>query len=128
MYRELLYEWKRSLSCCQAMVQGTMRHCLIVPSFCCTVLLLAIFTVLTSYFGFWIIIGAAENQSIELNYGSTCADLDIGTPCEVFFFLNETMRDVNIYYKLDDFYSNHKEFVMPRGHYKFMRGNSVDNS
>ena len=49
-------------------------------------------------------------------------------PCDgVFFVPPVTMKNVHVYYKLEEFYSSYKSFVMPKGHYDLFSGESIDN-
>ena len=78
------------------------------------------FTILLGAFGVICLLFAMKNKDFLLRYDDTCGG---NQTCSISFTLPKTLINPKIYYKLDNFYANHRNFVKSRN-YAQLRGNT----
>ena len=81
----------------------------------------AIFAFVLALFGFVCLVKAGENTDLLLRYDDLCKN-DFGGTCTFAFTPTITLSNPKIYYRLENFYANHRNFVKSRS-YSQLRGN-----
>ena len=75
-----------------------------------------IFGILLTIFGIICYLEADKNKDFEIQYDDKCTELN--TPCTFQFTLPHDLVNPKLYYKLENFYANHRNFVKSRD-YKY---------
>ena len=96
-------------------------HILITPTFKCAVICYLILAVLLGGFGALCLTSAMANNDMLIRYDDKCNGQAI---CVVEFTPEKDLESPKIYYKLENFYANHRNFVKSRN-YKQLRGNDL---
>ena len=106
------------------MKQQQMPHYLIVPTFLKGLILYGLLAFLFLIFGIVLLSLAYANKDYEIRYDNewyiniySNEGSDPGTKCEVEFELDEELKSpVFIYYKLEGFFGNHRNYVKSRSY------------
>ena len=98
-----------------------------IPTIRSTVLCLEITGAIFLVIGIIIFIFSKNIKQIEIRYDNN-KDCEIGTKCEINFTLKKNMKkDVFIYYRLKNFYQNHRRYIKSKS-YKQLKGNIMKES
>jgi hypothetical protein len=92
---------------------------LITPNFRCAILCYTFLTIILAAFGVICYTSAAANSDLLIRYDDQCNGK---TKCSITFTPTTTMVNPKIYYQLENFYANHRNFVKSRS-YTQLRGN-----
>jgi hypothetical protein len=79
-----------------------------------------IFAIILGGFGGICYISGTKNHDVLLRYDDHCGST-IPSICKLSFVLEQDLVNPKIYYKLENFYANHRNFVKSRS-YKQLRG------
>jgi hypothetical protein len=107
------------LKCWGKIQNQQIPHILITPTFRCAILCYTVLAAVLFGFGALCYTSAAANHDFLMRYDDKCNGKAI---CSVQFTLDETLKSPKIYYQLENFYANHRNFVKSRN-YKQLRGN-----
>ena len=78
--------------------------------------LYAIFAFVLGLFGAVCIVKAGENSDFEIQYDVACKADVLGNTCTLSFTPTVDLVKPKIYYKLENFYANHRNFVKSRSY------------
>lgn len=99
-------------------------HILITPTFKCAILCYSALAILFAAFGALCYTQAIANHDLLIRYDDACNGQ---LQCSVPFTPTVDLVNPKIYYQLDNFYANHRNFVKSRD-YKQLRGNVMSAS
>jgi hypothetical protein len=99
-------------------------HVLITPTFRCAVLCYLVLIALFGGFGALCLVSAMGNNDMLIRYDDQCNGLK---NCRIEFTPTQDLTNPKIYYQLENFYANHRNFVKSRS-YKQLRGNLLSAS
>jgi hypothetical protein len=92
-----------------------LDHWLITPSFWCATCLLTALMMLLFGIGFFLFYKSYQLQTLTIEYGTYCQQFrDKNNQCEMNFILDKDMVDPKVYYRLDNFYANYRQYVKSR--------------
>lgn len=94
-----------------------IAHVLITPTFKCAMLCYSVILIVLVLFGAISLMKAGENNDALFRYDDKCTS----NPCTLNLEIDVDLVDPKIYYRIDNFYSNHRNFVKSRS-YKQLRG------
>ena len=98
-----------------------------IPTIRSTVLCLEITGAIFLAIGIIIFIFSSKIKQIEIRYDNN-KDCEIGTQCNINFTLTKDMKkDVFIYYRLKNFYQNHRRYISSKS-YKQLKGKIMKES
>jgi hypothetical protein len=118
-------EWKlRYRRCVQAIKDQTLPHIVHFPTFNCVLAALALFGLLLFIFGVSLLACAYGVRTLAVRYDSDCGST---SPCAVRFSPEEDFEEPAVYYRLENFYANHKNFVDSRS-YPQLRGKLLSSA
>ena len=86
-------------------------HILITPTFTCAMIIYAILAVILGLLGSLSYLKATENNDFRIRYDDQCQGF---TSCEFTFTVANTLTQPKLYYELENFYANHRNFVKSR--------------
>lgn len=88
-----------------------MSHQIITPTFCCGFNIICFIFLLFTALAYLFYNEADKLNDFKLRYDDICADKrGTGVPCELSFTLTEDLKNPKIYYRLNNFYQNHRSF------------------
>lgn len=65
--------------------------------------------------GFFLFYKSYQLQTLTIEYGTYCQQFrDKNNQCEMNFILDKDMVDPKVYYRLDNFYANYRQYVKSR--------------
>jgi len=99
-------------------------HLLITPTFRCAMICYATLAAVLFLFGIISLLKANQNSDYKIQYNETCKDKSL---CQIEFTMPVTLNKPKIYYELNNFYANHRNFVKSRS-YSQLRGNVLEES
>jgi len=88
-------------------------HILITPTFRCAVICYVLLAALLGGFGALCLTSAMANNDLLIRYDDKCNGLAI---CTIQFKPEKDLESPKIYYKLENFYANHRNFVKSRSY------------
>ena len=97
-----------------------IKHILITPTFTCAMLCYLVFVIILGGLGVLLLMMAMKNHDMLIRYDDQCKGI-VDAPCAITFTPTQTLVAPKMYYKLDNFYANHRNFVKSRN-YKQLRG------
>ena len=95
-----------------------ITHLLITPTFGCSMICLLFVAAILGSFGGIAITFTSKLNNAYIRYDDTCG---IKPVCNVTFTLDHDLVNPKVYYRLENFYANHRNFVKSRN-YKQLRG------
>jgi hypothetical protein len=101
-----------------------IAHILITPTFKCAMICYSIMFIILVLFGGVSYMKAESNNDLLYRYDDACSGLD---ECSVNITPKVTLKKPKFYYRLDNFYSNHRNFVKSRS-YGQLRGEKMGKS
>ena len=93
-------------------------HILITPTFRCAILCYTVLAIILGAFGAVCYTSAIANSDLLIRYDDQCNNKP---KCSITFTPPQTLVNPKIYYQLENFYANHRNFVKSRS-YKQLRG------
>ena len=73
--------------------------------------MILIIWILFTGLGYWFYFEAENLQDVEIRYDDICEEFrGTETDCEVTFLLETDLENPKVYYRLDNFYANHRSF------------------
>lgn len=88
-----------------------MSHLIITPNFRCGCNLMLFFFLIFTALGYLFYEEADKLHDFKIRYDDLCADKrGTGLDCEISFTLTEDMENPKVYYRLNNFYQNHRSF------------------
>jgi hypothetical protein len=109
------------LKCWGKIQNQQITHILITPTFRCAMLCYFIFAVILIVFGVLCLTQANAIHDLQIRYDDQCNGKTI---CTITFVPDNDLVNPKLYYELDNFYANHRNFVKSRN-YKQLRGNNL---
>ena len=98
---------------------------MVVPTFWCAIIFFSCIFLVLFIFGVACLAEALENVDYEKRYDNLCEnEAASGTSCTFTISLSEDFESPHIYYKMGNFYANHRKYVMSRS-YEQLRGEKV---
>jgi len=101
-------EKKKKLSWKEAVKTQQLWGMILFPSFCCLLIMYLVIGVLLILFGSIMLANALNINDIEIRYDDKWGS---NPTCTVTFTPSETLKEPKFYYKIDNFYANHRNFV-----------------
>lgn len=112
------------LKCWGKIQNQQIPHILITPTFRCAILCYTVLAAVLLGFGALCYTQAAANSDYLIRYDDKCNGKLI---CSIEFTPDVTLKSPKIYYQLENFYANHRNFVKSRS-YKQLRGNVLGSA
>ena len=84
------------------------------PTFWCATNLLTFMMMALLAAGYFLFFDAQKLNDFELDYGTMCQNTTVPGKCRIQFTLDTDLKDPTIYYRLDNFYHNHRSFIRSR--------------
>ena len=107
----------------QRLLNNTMSHIKATPTFWCASNLLTLNMMIFLAVGYFLYFEANKLEDFEIRYDNICSSYrgqDTLCPLKVVF--PKDIERPKVYYRLNEFYSNHRSFVKSMS-YKMLRGN-----
>ena len=101
-----------------------MWHILITPTYHCSVSCFVVLFTMYLTIGLVVFFKASELSDLQIRYDDICQGEQL---CIFNYTMNVTLVRPKIYYRLENFYANHRKFVKSRS-YKQLRGQQLDLS
>src|SRR3569833_206133 len=83
-----------------------------------------LFAILLAAFGVICYLQASQNHDYLIKYDDVCGDASSTSLCYLSFILPNDLKSPKVYYKLENFYANHRNFVKSRS-YKQQRASTT---
>ena len=101
-----------------------MTHIKATPTFWCASNLLTFNMMIFLAVGYFLYFEANKLEEYEIRYDDVCSSYRGKTElCPLKFILPKDIERPKVYYRLNEFYSNHRSFVKSNSH-KMLRGNA----
>jgi hypothetical protein len=95
----------------QQVLNNYMSHWLVTPTFWCASNLLTFIFMLLLALGYFLFNEAEKLNSFEIRYDEECKYLrGKDKTCNLTFTLDESLDNPKVYYRLTEFYQNHRSF------------------
>lgn len=108
MEGEIQHKEKKKRSCKDNVKTQNLWGMILFPNFCCLFLMYIIIGLILIMFGGLMLGYALAINDLEIRYDDQCG---LSSACTIEFTPSTTLKSPKLYYRVNNFYGNHRNFV-----------------